>query len=50
MFTKSKFNIMHIMRNAFFIHLKINILYTTEKPNHYRLGFFNDLSRSTPIN
>ena len=39
---------MHVIRNAFFIPLKIN-LYTIEKPIHPRMGFFNDLSRSTPI-
>ena len=39
---------MQIIRNAFFIPLKINFLYTTEKPIYPQMGFFNDLSRSTP--
>ena len=46
---KSKINIIHVIRNAFFIPLKINFLYTIEKPIHPRMGFFNDLSRSTLI-
>ena len=44
-----KINIIHLIRNAIFIPLKINFLYTIEKPIHPRMGFFNDLSRSTPI-
>ena len=33
---------------ASFIPLKINFLYTIKKPIPPRMGFFNDLSRSTP--
>jgi hypothetical protein len=35
------------MRNAIFIPLKINILYTSEKPIYPQMGFFIDSSRST---
>jgi len=38
---------MHVIRNAFFIYLKINSLYHTQKPIHPRMGFFVDSSRST---
>ena len=43
-----KINIIHLIRNAIFIPLKINFLYTIKKPIPPRMGFFNDLSRSTP--
>ena len=42
-----KINIIHVIRNALFIPLKINFLYTIKKPIPPRMGFFNDLSRST---
>ena len=44
-----KINIIHLIRNAVFIPLKINLLYTNEKPIHPRMGFFYDFSCSTPI-
>ncbi len=47
LFKIAKINIMHVIRNAFFISLKINFLYTIEKPIHPRMGFFMDSSRST---
>ena len=47
-FKISKINIIHLIRNAIFIPLKINFLYTIKKPIPPRMGFFNDLSRSTP--
>ena len=43
----SKINIIHLIRNAIFITLKINFLYTIEKPIPPRMGFFIDSSRST---
>ena len=43
-----KINIIHLMRNAFDFPSKIIILACNKKLNHDRLGFFNDLSRSTP--
>ena len=47
-FRFSKINIIHLMRNAFDFPSKIIILACNKKLNHDRLGFFNDLSRSTP--
>ena len=41
-------NIIHLMRTAFDFPSKIIILACNKKLNHDRLGFFNDLSRSTP--
>jgi len=46
-FSFSTINIMQIIRNAFFIPLKINSLYTTEKPIYPQMGFFVDFSCST---
>ena len=43
-----KINIIHLIRNAFDFPSKIIILACNKKLNHDRLGFFNDLSRSTP--
>ena len=46
-FSFSTINIMQIIRNEIFIPLKINSLYTTEKPIYPLMGFFNDFSCST---
>lgn len=46
-FRFSKINIIHVIRNALFITLKINFLYTIEKPIYPQMGFFVDSSRST---